>query len=172
MARVARNGLHSTWTPVKLADLFKEIAPGISDQISVASEIFNSEGKPATIQSARDEELAIALQCYTDLISNDHGVKLTEDQQTLVDEVITSSAIGKRSAPEQIKAFRDVTEGLIGSGLDVSSEKAVQFRRQARAHAGLNLMREVNAPATIQPRNQSPEKSAALLDTEVIAMYW
>lgn len=34
LCRIARDGIHASWTPVKLADLFSDVAPGLVDQIN------------------------------------------------------------------------------------------------------------------------------------------
>src|SRR5699024_5959591 len=74
LCRVTRPGLHETWTPVKVAHLFGDIAPSLVEQIDTLSKA-GASGLDRLPPGQSNLALVRALAAYADQIAPDgnHG---------------------------------------------------------------------------------------------------
>ncbi|MFN3217659.1 MAG: hypothetical protein ACE367_14285 [Acidimicrobiales bacterium] len=175
LCRVARDGIHDSWTPVKLADLFSEVAPGLVDQIN-AIEFSGNPMAGGAVQPSEPSALDVALTAYKDwLVNGDPSWK--EDADAQFQRILINNG-GESSATSQRAAFNSVRE-LATATLDLddgpSPEEDLQARQRARDAAGLPLFPAL-APRTPSPPIRSGAAQAVgedrLIDVEVIAIYW
>lgn len=177
MCRVARSGIHDRWTPVKLADLFTDVAPGFVDQInaikspkapSVASEssiTTHQQTMSAALHEYRTE-LVKALDCEVDI----------ENQQAF-ENLVSRLASGQLSPAAQRLAFEEVRASTISLNnlVEVGVDQDLLLRQHAREAAGLELFPASTGLSTT-PTASSPalptKRTARMLDVEVIGIYW
>jgi hypothetical protein len=174
LARISRPGLHATWTPVKLADLFADLTPGLVDQINAASRGAFS-GIPSTSQESSAElRLGNALRAYADALVSELGGKLTDEQTTKIAREIELLKLRASTVSDQRSAFATVTDRVAGDlGVAPTPDRALELREKARAAAGLSLFPGVASQLTTKPKHpDSDPPEERLLDVDVIAIYW
>lgn len=177
LSRVARDGLHDKWTPVKLADLFSEVAPDFVDQINAIRSPTAESGAQVTTQ-AQNLALATALTHYRLAIAP-HDASWTSEQLREFVVLTARVSAGATDASAQREAFDLVRNQVVAQlGIEAPSpDHDLKARQDARSTADLELL----------PRNQgllapagAPAPAVAdgmgspgrILDTEVIAIYW
>jgi len=173
LCRVARDGLHTSWTPVKLADLFSDIAPGLVEQINSIEFAGDSKAGSTTSQQSA---LASALMTYRELLiggvndsDQDGGaVRLAQIMLANGDDV---SATAQRTAFDAVRSH--VLDTL---KIDPPSpEDDLDARQRARESAGLPLfpaLAVLTPSATGGPKASAGNDHDRLLDVEVVAIYW
>lgn len=171
LCRVARDGIQTSWTPVKLAELFKDVAPDLIDQLNAAARVDYS-APVLDGDSAADPAMAMALRGYVDNVLNDRNVALTVSQRKSLDLRIEAMANLSVTATDQRKAFAQMNTFLANEcGIDIDPNEALARRNDARALAGVELF---PGPISVSTSLQATPAngSEALLDTEIIAIYW
>lgn len=177
LSRVARDGLHDKWTPVKLADLFSEVAPDFVDQINAIRSPTADSGAPVNIQ-AQNLALVKALTHYRLAIAPNEASWCSEDHQDFV-ALATQLSAGATDAIGQREAFDRVREQVVSQlGLEAPSpDDDLKARQDARSVAGLDLISggQTSLASTSAPSPTATgetRKPGRILDTEVIAIYW
>lgn len=176
LCRVSRSGLHGSWTPVKLADLFQSVTPDLVEKInSVGNVPFAAVGTGST-ENVNQARLGTALRTYCDAVLADIGKQLTDEQADAVDQLIVKLKLGAATVSGQRAAFgvlTDTLEELFGRRPEAA--RALVLRDEARQSAGLSLFPSVPAAAVaaIPTRTtDDPEDGPRLLDVDVVAIYW
>lgn len=174
LCRVARNGLHDKWTPVKLADLFSEVAPGFVDQINAIRPPTTTDGD----SQLKSVAMADALVRYKDAISSP-DTKWTDDDNRAFVTLVAGLTNGATDPLAQREAFDRVREFAAARSSDLarSPEDDFNARRDARGAAGLALFPALpsgGVSATFDEREAGMNNPVTerVLDTEVIAIYW
>lgn len=177
LGRVARSGLQRTWTPVKLADLFQNIAPGLVNQIAEAGRAPFAAPPLGALVNTADERLATALGSYAQALCSDNGRVFSEIERAALEARIVEVRTRSRSASDQRSAFAAVS-ALVKelAEVDIDPTRDLELREEARIAAGLSLFpalasngfgaRQGDASVTGSHREEH------LLDIEVIAIYW
>lgn len=174
-ARISRPGLHDSWTPVKLADLFTEVAPNFIDQINAAGRV--PFGKPASSDDADSPEskLADALTRYTSALLNDLDATLTPEQQALVALGIAELKTRSATVSDQTSAFSVLAKRVFAmAGGKVVPARALELRTTAREEAGLSLFPPSSSLAQAKPNAPKDlgDDTPRLLDVDFVAIYW
>lgn len=175
LCRIARDGIHENWTPVKLADLFSEVAPDFVDQINAIRSPSASDADSVP-QHARQKALSEALSGYKDALTLDGvewNVEAEETFQALKIELTSgpTDAIAQRHAFSRVREMMTMTLGADAWEADAD----LKARQDARAKSGLELFPSSGIDLSWSKTKLSA-KSASLdermLDTEVVAIYW
>lgn len=174
-ARITRSGLHNSWTPVKLADLFTEVAPNLVDQINAAGRV--PFGKPVSPNDADSPEskLADALTRYSSALLNDLGATLTPEQEALVTMSIAELKARSATVSDQTSAFSVLTKRVLTmTGGEVAQAKALDLRTAAREESGLSLFPPTTSLGHAAPTTPKSldDRDPRLLDVDFVAVYW
>jgi len=169
LGRVSVDGLHQTWTPVKLLDLFKKTVPNGDDMVTALQSI--SFDQTSLDEEARRSTFAYALRVYVDLWVAEVGGSLTAAQQSDIDRTVHANCAQGRSAEQRRHAFRAIAELLAEAAVAVEPSRDVDIRQAALRQAGIDAFGDVRDSHT--SRNpSSPTVDSQLLEVEVAAMYW
>ncbi|HBV09062.1 hypothetical protein ACFO7V_09885 [Glutamicibacter bergerei] len=177
LSRVARDGLHDKWTPVKLADLFSEVAPDFVDRINAIRSPTADSGESVTTQ-VQNLALAKALTHYALAISPNDASWSSGQLQEFV-ALAAQLSTGATDAVAQREAFDLVREQVmtqLGTKMP-SPDDDLKARQDARSATHLELLPQsqvILAPASA-PSPAATEQdgiSGRIIDTEVIAIYW
>jgi hypothetical protein len=169
LCRVARDGLANDWVPVELADVLAEVAPEFPAALDAVGA--TSFGKPpdAMIDEIKLQAALAEFVAEVEEHSNAVAPAVFADAR----EVAQSCAGMSSSATGQNEAFRRVMAKLQAGGVDqISPDEWLDFRRRARATAGLELLQPSVSQAGPGATATDPSVDELLLDTEVIAIYW
>lgn len=177
LGRVARSGLHTSWTPIKLGDLFRVVAPDWDAQINMASH------NPFALASSARKTVAVneillseALSHYRDIyltavdrqLTIEQDVALSNEIQRLLQRAGTAS--GQRSA---FQIVHDTLKAEIGGEFTPDEDSAM--RDSARTASGLPLFPSLSNGTTTVTQEApeiANESEPRLIDVEVVAIYW
>ena len=174
LGRIARTGLHASWTPVKLADLFSDFAPNLVSQINAAGQI-SFDVPQAPTQNANEIKLANALRLYADSILEANGSVPSSTEQNLLLQEISSLSGRCGSVSEQRSAFAIMRNRVADlTGATVGARRELKLREQARMAAGLPLFPALAASvvSNATTSTNSPVEVENILDAEIVAIYW
>lgn len=176
LARISRPGLHDSWTPVKLADLFSQLAPGLVAQISEASLIpVKPPVDSAVAVSKLEQDFEEALKLYAQRLASHFEKSLTEAQAQNIDRLCERLRTQSSSLSDQRSAFRQVGNEVSALlGVDITSDQDLALRNSVRDEVGLSWFPMLGAkdakPQARQPPRQVTDER--LLDVEIVAIYW
>lgn len=178
LCRVARPGLHETWTPVKVAHLFGDVAPSLVEQIDTLSKA-GTTGLDGLATGQSHLALVRALAAYADQIASMTKQDLRPSAAVELIE-IAARASDEASPSAQRQAFAAVREIIVAGSPDSAPtpEQDLDARRIARQLAGLPVLPggSVVATADSTPEHVADAPAdtdvAKLIDVEVVAIYW
>ncbi|QLQ09861.1 MAG: hypothetical protein HZY75_05095 [Nocardioidaceae bacterium] len=178
LCRVARPGLHETWTPVKVAHLFGDVAPSLVEQIDTLSRA-GTTGLDGLASGQSHLALVRALAAYADQIASMTNQSLQPSAAVELIE-IAARAVDEASPSVQRQAFAAVRELIVAenSRQGADPEQDLDARRIARERAGLPVLPggSVVAPGDSLPEHVADAPAdmdvAKLIDVEVVAIYW
>lgn len=175
LCRVARGGLHDTWTPVKLANLFLSFAPDLVDQINTASRMSTEQQDDSSVDT-NELLLGSALRAYASMIVEESGAQLSEEQQGRINLEAHNLRLRYGSVSQQRSAFSTL-RNIIAEFVDLSLNDTLdaEFRERARTLSGLSLFPSLSQGRTRvagEPQAPTPQSRPRLLDVEVVAIYW
>lgn len=174
--RIGKQGLQKNWNPIKLGDLFREIAPGMLDQINSATLFPFQSDKHSTLEDTKELLLKNALTIYSKSIFSILSGNIAEEKNSEIENLIDSlkdratSSEGQRSA---FKCLQNHIEKI--TGIQIKPEQEIKFREAARLTSGLpqfpSLLKN-NEQTPNKDSVQNPDNEYRLLDVEVVAIYW
>lgn len=174
-ARISHSGLKDSWTPVKLADLFTDVAPDLVEQINAAGRVPFGSASSKPNDSVPDAQLAAALSFYVDSLLREVGKSLESDQKEAVARSIAELKTRSATVSDQTSAFSLLTKSVLEMvGGEVDSAPALELRTAAREAVGLSLFPAAGSlsQATLIPPNPLGDDAPRLLDVEFVAIYW
>lgn len=170
LCRVARDGLWSSWEPIKLADVLKEVVPTFPDLLADVPRM----GLRAQHSTPTAPAVVPVLESFLDDVEASEVPGLTPEGATAARQVVTGRAAQlPNTVTGQNEAFRLVIQALTDHGCNLSGEAWLEFQTVARRRAGLTLFdpgQGVEVPSSDE--RQASESEDRLLDTEIIAIYW
>lgn len=174
LCRISRGALQREWTPVKLADLFRPVVPGLVDQINAAGRV-PFVGPQHVKSSPLDEKMSHALSGYKDALLHEVGKELSEEQSVEVAAEIVELRSRTASAFEQRSAFAALKAKLAAlSPFEIDPTRDLALREQARLASGLALFpghtRRDDQSSGASP--QAAPRDERLLDVDFVAIYW
>lgn len=178
LCRVARPGLHETWTPVKVAHLFGDVAPSLVQQINTLSNAGTSglDGLPS---GQSNLALVRALAAYADQIASEANQGLQPAAALEIFEI--AARVSDEGSPSaQRQAFAEVRELVVGANPEngLTPEQDLHARRRARELAGLTVLPggaavlTADSPFELAIDDPPDTNSPRLIDVEVVAIYW
>lgn len=179
LCRLSKNGIQSDWNPIKVADIFKEIAPDLAKQIEVSSraamlQSANSQREQAT--DSAEAKLTFALAKYQARFLEKISHSLSDSQISQLDRSIASLHVNSLTAEGQRSAFANVRAMIeAATGLTIDATEDLELRDNIREHFGLSLFPQIseNNPEIVESDIQpDTTEEANLLDVEVVAIYW
>ena len=179
MARISRTGLHDSWTPVKLADLFRQVAPDLVDQISLASRTSLAEAVSTSSANGLEHKLKQALTSYSENLISELGSTLTQEETEHLSQRIKELSSCAGTVAGQRSAFATIDDEVFQIlNHRLEPVRALELRKVARNTSGLPLFPSlVEGTTTLSTQTPgAPIDQGApqprLLDVEVVAIYW
>lgn len=178
LCRIARDGLHRGWVPVKLSQVLAEIAPTFPGALDEVGRFGYNQVVDTTATEA-ESALQKALETFVQLAASRAGTELPPDAAARVRDRRISCVGMAGSVTAQNEAFRSIRSVLSNEAeVKLAAEDWLEVQREARDRAELPLFRLPTPEPTSRPpvREEGPggesEPAEVLLDTEVIAIYW
>lgn len=176
LCRVSRPGLHDSWTPVKLADLFRSVTPDLVEKINAAGQgPFGAAGM-GRAENVNEVRLGAALRAYSEAVLADIEKQPTDDQAAAIELLIAKLKPNATAVSGQRAAFGAITDALEELfAYRPEPARALLLRDAARQEAGLSLFPALTSAETTTASAQATTDSAdepRLLDVDVVAIYW
>lgn len=166
LARVAVDALPSSWQPIKLIDLVKQVSPELADMLGGAStEVLAFLGDTtelARTDSARTQSQR-ALDQYRDLLAEEVGIERAEAERRCQD-------LAGADAPADREAFRDTARDVTALLVPETEDAPTPER--------LSTLRDQAWRKSLEPEEPKRERAAApaaaerYLNAEFVAIYW
>jgi hypothetical protein len=180
LCRLSKPGIQHEWNPIKLADIFSEVAPDLANQIEMSSRVAfvqSSEDRAVNTIKPNAQQLILALLRYKEVILRGFDQPSTEEQLLDMDRAISEMEFNPDTAEGQRAAFaqvRAIIERTAGKSIDATADLAA--REQVRKRLGLPLFPDASNNKTQSVAVSAPilieSKKPRLLDVEVVAIYW
>ncbi|MGQ0679232.1 MAG: DUF6414 family protein [Actinomycetota bacterium] len=176
-SRISQTGLRDRWTPVKLTDVLKEIAPEFEAQLlgALGESTLSAMGDAIARTSSAEDQARVLLQraaaAFLEAVVEHHGAELEPARLSAlaVDAVERGGTLTTTDDRRQFygQLLRQLDAEL---SVDTSPEVAEACRVIATSEAGLGLGGQLVPIAVAEPAQTAG--SARLLDTEIVAIYW
>lgn len=174
LCRVARDGIHQSWTPVKLADVFSDVAPNFIDQIN-AIQYPSADETNASPTGAAQTVLGEALMAYKSILVSGSEATWPAEADAELDRQI-ERLVGRGTTPTAQRAAFNQMKGFVATNLGIdppNPDVDLAARQQARQTVGLNLFPSLGLSATTTSHAATTsERTERIVDVEVIAIYW
>ncbi|MCW2984211.1 MAG: hypothetical protein JWR63_1781 [Conexibacter sp.] len=169
LCRLSRPGIQNSWTPAKLLDVVRDLSPEIGETL----DSFNVSGLDSlrehdAVEDSADRALARALRHFSDNLPSRHVDTSPLSQLPQVPEGCATDVQARRALFAEVAEQFDATNGTV-----TPKNVVADLRARALDAAGLDVEGRVVVPAAepdLYPRTERAE--SALLDVEVIAIYW
>ena len=177
LCRIGRNGLHDSWTPVKLVDVVREFVPELAKQIGAAGKdlvgAVNVPRPTSSTNAGNHAKMREALNAYGQSLATQYGLKWDSSLVT-VDVLPEDPTRTWITVEEQRPPFAALTQRLQeGHGKDPDPDLIATLRHQALSQVGLvPLIRPAGAPHRAGASPPRAGSETRILDTELIAIYW
>lgn len=178
LCRIGRNHLHDDWTPVKLVDVVRGLAPEVARELDSAGRVLVASIEPSGgadstgVSSDNTAKIRHALHTYGQELASRNGKSW--EPSLVSDEVLPTDASGDwLTVEDQRRPFDALTDRLQEVfGISLSREELAQVRHEALVGAGLVPLISSTPSASAESSTSADLRSFRILDTEVIAIYW
>lgn len=171
--RVSSDGLRTTWSPVKLADVLRKVDPQLGAKISsMGTTAIDAMSRPGGMFDITATVRSAALLEYGRVLAVASGIEPNEDQTGELAEVaalsenLWTSVTGSRKAFEHVQG---ATAKLVGTELDPAL--FTPARDKVREQFGLSFDGKLASSVDLA-RNAPKAAPEDLLEVEIIAIYW
>jgi hypothetical protein len=177
LCRLGRDGPQSSWTPVKLVDVLKEVSSDLGSSIQeIGGYLDRQQGHKSgeTDDVARGSAMQNALAIYANDIVKQYQPEPPDDGPDALPDLTSPTGSEKYDTREGRRAaFAEVTERLERQfGFQVEPLIAVQLRQAALDGAGFDLEGNLPEQAQIEERVDLPGQGPRYLDSNIVAIYW
>lgn len=170
LGRIAVTGIQSRWSPVKLAEVLKEVLPDFGDEIDrFSSGALNALAEDNSSDESVEQRVRV-LVLYAELLAGRCSIPLDEEARTQIDLLARENSDYLASFTESRRAF-----GLVVGALEnrfsatIPPDVAVQERSRAWRLSGVT-------PGDVAPshpeRSMNPAVDERFIDCEFVAIYW
>jgi hypothetical protein len=180
--RLAKDGVHSSWTPVKLTQVLEKIVPDLAFEIkNLETGLLNalsvSNQSDETIDG-KQERMQIALRRYAQFLAGHYQYSVTSQDLADIESLASQHGTSHSSLNERRKAFNAIATFLrerIGS--ELQPLVIAKYRDASLKDAGLdfsgNIIPSVGSTGGSEANSVSPQTShGRFIDSEFIAIYW
>ncbi|MEU8254996.1 hypothetical protein AB0C06_12110 [Micromonospora inaquosa] len=173
LSRLNASGVRSSWVPVKLVDVLRDVVPDLAAQVEQAGRAF---GQNSTSQGPNDDRsatIALALIAHSRLLAEHYDVVIDADQESAFKALAAHHCGEFHGYDARRRAFEAIANHFATTySVKVDSVVAAQFRSAALADTLLLPDGQPAAPSTSTSPTQPEPTDEALLDAEVVAIYW
>ena len=174
LCRLNRSGLQESWVPVKLLDVLGDVVPDLANQLEVlAKHAFTPTHNTASADAASYVRVKAALDSYQQLLTQKYNVN--QDSGPVAD----TAAIAMRYHADfehydsRLAAFKEATSQFSASyNVEIDPLTSARFRSTALSDALLNIDGTPILLPSAPERAVELDEDRALLDTEIVAIYW
>lgn len=177
LCRIAQDGLQSSWTPVKLADVLASVAPQLTSERDAAG-----LSAPATAiepsqhdqrAGRKQQHMQKALMIYATLLAEHYDHEFSEQASSEIQYLAEQHCTSFGNVEERRNAFEVVAKYVLEHfGLERNPLILAQYRSIALRDAGMNAFGQVMQLPVLDGSSSPTPTGEWFLDSEFIAIYW
>ncbi len=183
LGRLGRDGVQEDWSPVKLVDILREVAPDMAKEIDYAGQGPLAAMQSATAGDQGDHALASqqmrgSLVSYAGALAAHYDKTCTEHELSQHGLPTQAQCDSYATLETQRAAFAAITERLERT-IEIPNEPLViaQLRSATLAGAGIGVSGAVSpgvgtGHVTGPVESAEAEPASRYLDAEMVAIYW
>ena len=175
LCRIDRQGVRTSWTPVKLADVLDVAIPDLPGQMEAMGQSAleaMASATSITSSSRAERQRRVALEEYGRLLAANKATALSESVLSAIRVAAEIGASQFQSVDQRRAVFHEVRM-IVENDLGVSFDQTVaaDFRSESLASVGLTADGSLSTAPVLAPpsQNNGPRR---FIDTEIIAIYW
>ena len=177
--RVAQDGLHDSWTPVKLAQVFESVVPGLTGQMNFSgldaiAKLTGTEASGSNQSNKLKHQLMHdALLNYAKLLADHYQLNFSQQNFDEVRLISEEHCASFNSQEERYKAFEFIAKYIIDK-FSIKREALIfaQYRSSALTDAGLDFSGNPIPLVISHNTISSASSQERFLDSEFVAIYW
>lgn len=172
LCRVGRDGLHPTWTPVKLMDVLEGAVPALRGAIDELPALLERMGTQEQPESQPQQLMRRALVRYAADVTSNYGHPMSTDDLAGRGLPTTEQCESYATVEARRSAFRSLTE-VLAQELGFATEPEVLAVYRTNAWLEEILVASTSSIHTDQASTRGSEaRSVRYLDCEIVAVYW
>lgn len=175
LCRLARPGVQNSWTPVKLAEVFQEVAPNVAGSFEFANQAAAAIGSTDSAALGNEQKstiLGMAVAEYAHALAARFGQEISDDKLIRQPFVAQANEISSFDVKEYRSLCHEVTRYL-EQRFQVSADPAILAELRSAALLSARLISESAGFTPSSPAPQTrPSDSSRFLDAELVAIYW
>jgi len=177
LCRMEQDGLQDSWSPIKLAQVLRSVAPDVADQINAvgsgALEAVSKITASAPIAEQKKRLMHDALVTYAHLLAEHYGHSVAPADLSDVGLPSEQHCSSYGNLKERREAFNAIAKFVLES-YDLERDPLViaQYRAVALGDAGLDRLGQPTALMSSDAPSPHPQPDERFLDSEFIAIYW
>lgn len=175
LCRLNYEGLRTTWTAVKMADVLGEVVPALKREIDILGPgMLKLMAESNTTHGKFIEPRFRALSTFGEQLAQHLGLELDDNDRRQIEMLASETADLITSIPESRKAFTQITEFLTMRSASEIIDPAVVANLRVRACQQHGLFPGGSAvrTETVAIPHAVDDDGDEFLDTEIIAIYW
>lgn len=175
MCRLNQSGLRSSWIPVKLVDVLRDVVPDMDQQIAQL-EMISGQTSMTTAASAPPEgaRLLEAAVTFSENLGLNYGITISREELmddfhgTLETKIDVADVEARRQFFSRVVS---IVQGRLPEA--PSAELVAKLREAATLSVGFDIDGAIALSNQQQPApSQATSQPKAIIDTEIIAIYW
>jgi hypothetical protein len=168
MARLGRDGIQARWQPAKVVEMLDRVIPQVDDQIRLLGESFLEGVKEGADQEGvdRPRERSRKLEQFAVLLAEKNGCAW---EQT--DSMESGLAARSDPDPNDIEAQREASRPIV-THLESKTGKNLDPEVTSEVRAEIFLDPGMDGDLVVEQEHDRRDPELALLDCEIVAIYW
>jgi hypothetical protein len=176
LCRLGQDGPQSSWTPVKLVDVLKEVSADLGTSIQEIGGYLDrqqEQGLASSDDQAREAAMQQALSIYANDVVRQYGQELSGEDQAALNTESGSQDGSYETRKNRRAAFAELTARLEARfGFHAEPLVAAQLRAAALDAAGFDLEGNLAESVGEEKRSEDFAETPRYLDSNIVAIYW
>lgn len=179
LCRIAQDGLHDSWTPIKLVHVLNDVNPTLGRTLESAGRIaLKAMGSADQADLADDTRMAYmkeALIRYAKMLASHYGYTIDDECMADLQLQTAKQCINTNDIYARRRAFRLISETLEQRfQIERAPMVEAQYRQTALLEMGLSLNGQLSPAmiSNVHDTNSIESSNERFLDSELVAIYW
>ncbi|WP_406076163.1 hypothetical protein [Streptomyces virginiae] len=174
LCRVGRHGIQDSWSPIKLYEVLREVAPEMQSAMeAMGPSALRAMAGGVDSTHNPDQLRRLALLEYGRLLAESQGVPLSDECRAQIELIASTRASEMGSVEGNRSVFGEVTSHFSTAlACQIPREDQARMRGEALTQSGLMLDGSLSIrPDRADGRLEEPQDEK-FLDVEIVAIYW
>jgi len=172
LCRIAHGGVRDHWSAVKAADVLAEIVPAFPVMLEAVGDT-DYAAPEDRLALSEAQRLKDAMKSIYGLSAIELGLDSSELDESVLAELLQRHAHSSAEPRGQREALDDaIRQAELSADKLLDPSRKYHFRDVARQQSGLRILGGQRVLEDLSTPSSKPRQPRALLETELIAIYW